>query len=116
MRHQKKGKTLSRNSTARKALMKSLSAGLVTHEKIKTTEAKAKVFKSHFEKLITKAKVGDLNAIRYVKKYLPTEKEVKKMIEEIGPRYKTRNGGYTRIIKIGPRVGDGAPVVQIELV
>jgi large subunit ribosomal protein L17 len=116
MRHQKKGKTLSRDSAQRKALMKSLSAGLVLHEKIKTTQTKAKLLKSHFEKLITKAKKDDLDSIRYLKKYLPTDKEVKKMVKEIGPRYRNRNGGYTRIIKIGPRVGDGAPIVQIELV
>ncbi|MFH1565136.1 MAG: 50S ribosomal protein L17 [bacterium] len=116
MRHKKEGKKLDRNSAQRKALMKSLSAGLAMHEKIQTTETKAKLLKSHFEKLITKAKKDDLVSVRYLKKYLPTEKEVKKMVKEIGPRYRTRNGGYTRIIKIGPRAGDGAPVVQIELV
>lgn len=116
MRHQKKGKKLDRNAATRKALLKSLSGGLVLHEKIKTTQAKAKFLKSHFEKLITKAKKGDLTARRNLNKYLPTEKEVKKMMEEIGPRYKDRAGGYTRIIKIGPRVGDGAEMAQIELV
>jgi large subunit ribosomal protein L17 len=116
MRHQKKGKTLSRDSAGRKALAKSLAGGLVLHAKIKTTKAKAQILKSHFEKLITKAKKGDLAARRYLKRYLPTEKEVKKMVEEIGPKYKDRNGGYTRIVKIGPRKGDGAEMVQIELV
>lgn len=116
MRHKKEGKKLDRNSAQRKALLKSLSAGLISHEKIQTTETKAKFLRSHFEKLITKAKKDDVTSIRYLKKYLPTEKDVKKMVKEIGPRYRGRNGGYTRIIKIGPRVGDGAPVAQIELV
>lgn len=116
MQHLKSGKKLSRNTAGRKALLKSLSSGLVIHEKIKTTHTKAKVLRSHFERLITKAKVGDVNTRRYLNNYFSTEADVKKMVEVIGPRYKTRAGGYTRIIKIGPRVGDGAPVSQIELI
>lgn len=116
MRHQKKGKKIGRNSATRKALLKSLSGDFATHEKIQTTHVKAKMLSSHFERLITKAKKGDLIAIRYLKKYLPTEVNIKKMIDDIAPRYKDRNGGYTRVTKIGPRLGDGASISQIELI
>lgn len=116
MNHKIKGKKLDRNAAGRKALVKSLSGALVTHEKVQTTHVKAQVLRSHIEKLITKAKKGDLATRRYLAKFLPKEENIKKMIEEIGPRYKDRNGGYTRIIKIRNRVGDGAPVSQIELV
>lgn len=116
MRHQHKNKALDRKAASRKALLRGLVTNFVLYEKIKTTEAKAKVIKPKIERCITLAKKGDLNTRRLLKRYLYTEGSVKKMLEVIGPRYRERHGGYTRIIKIGPRKGDGAKIVQIELV
>lgn len=116
MRKRKKGRKLSRNRDQRAALLRSLSRALILKEKIKTTEAKAKELKSFAEKQISLAKKSDtLYARRLLaKKFSP--KIVKKMVDEIAPRYKTRSGGYTRIIKLGPRKSDGAKMVQIELI
>jgi large subunit ribosomal protein L17 len=97
-------------------LLRGLATNLVLYEKIKTTDAKAKTLKPIFEKYITKAKSNSLLIRRQLQKYFYTEGAVKKMIEEIGPRYKDRKGGYTRIIKLGQRKGDGAKIVQLELV
>jgi large subunit ribosomal protein L17 len=116
MRHRKKTTILGRKKGPKKALLRSLATDLVLYEKIKTTEAKAKAIKPVIEKLITKGKVGDLNAKRQLLKYLYLENAVKKVLEELGPRYKTRKGGYTRIIKLGTRQGDAAKIVQIEFV
>jgi len=116
MRHRNTTKTLGRKCGPRKALMKSLAQNLVLYEKIKTTEAKAKTLKPYIERMVTTAKKGDLTARRRLITKLTTDGAVKKMLEVIGPRYKTRAGGYTRIIKIGPRQGDGAEMVQIEFV
>lgn len=116
MRHRKKGKTLDRKRDPRKALMRSLATNLILHEKIKTTEAKAKAVKPIVEKLITKGKAGDLHARRELLKYLYVENAVKKILEDLSPRYKERKGGYTRIVKLGNRQGDAAKIVQIEFV
>ena len=116
MRHRKTTKKLDRKSDPRKALFRSLVTNLIIYEKIKTTEAKAKAIKPIAEKLITKAKKNTLISRRMLTKYLYTPNAIKKMLEQIGPRYKNRNGGYTRIIKIGARQGDRAQIVQIELV
>jgi len=116
MRHRKKGKTLDRKRGPRKALLRSLATDLILYEKIKTTEAKAKAVKPLVERLITKGKSGDLHAKRELLKYLYLENAAKKVIEELGPRYKARKGGYTRIIKLGTRQGDAAKIVQIEFV
>ncbi|SFJ38715.1 50S ribosomal protein L17 [Thermoflavimicrobium dichotomicum] len=123
---------LGRNSAARKALFRDLVTDLIINERIETTEAKAKEVRSIAEKLITLGKRGDLHARRqaaaYVRKFRShTVKDgdevkheqvdaVKKLFDEIAPRYKDRNGGYTRILKLGPRRGDGAPMVFLELV
>ena len=115
MRKQKKGRKLSRKRNQRKALLKSLAGNLFLREKIKTTEAKVKELSSFAEKLITKAKKGDLVSRRLLLRYFP-ENLVKKIVDEIGPRYKNRKGGYTRIIKLGPRKSDGAKMAIIELV
>lgn len=96
--------------------MRGLAQNLVLYEKIKTTEAKAKALRPYIERMITTAKKGDLTARRSLMKDLTTDGAVKKMLEVLGPRYKTRAGGYTRIVKIGPRQGDGAEIVQIEFV
>ena len=115
MKKRIKRRILSRNTGQRKALIHSLSRELFLKEKIKTTEAKAKEFSSFAEKQITKAKKGDLAARRALAK-LFDDLIVKKLVEQIGPRYKSRNGGYTRIMKLGPRKSDGAKMAIIELV
>ena len=116
MRHRKKGRTLGRKRAPRKALMRSLATNFVLYEKINTTVAKAKEMRPIVEKLITISKDGSLHSRRQLVKFLYTENAVKKMMEEIGPRYKERNGGYTRIVKTGTRQGDGAPTARIELI
>lgn len=116
MRHRKTTKILDRKKDPRKALLRSLATNLILYEKIKTTEAKAKAIKPIVEKLITKGKSGDLHARRELIKYLYLENAVKKVLEDLSPRYKNRQGGYTRIIKLGHRQGDGAKIAQIEFV
>jgi len=116
MRHRKTTKTLGRSATARKALLRDLATSVVVYEKIKTTEVKAKQVRPVVERLITRAKKGDLAARRYLLSYFPTEQPVNKLLEVLGPRFKDRKGGYTRITKLGTRQGDGAPMAQIELV
>lgn len=115
MKHLRKGRKLHREKAQRKALLRSLASALIEKEKIKTTKAKAKELSPFFEKKITRAKKGDLNSIRILAKYF-SPKLVKKMTEDIAPRYKERNGGYTRITKLGPRKTDGAQMAIIELV
>jgi len=116
MRHRNTTKTLGRKPTARKALMRDLATSLVVYDAIKTTEAKAKALRPVVEKLITTAKKGDLAARRRLLAYFSTEQPVHKLMDVIGPKYKDRQGGYTRIVKLGFRQGDGAPVAKIELV
>ncbi|TET84535.1 MAG: 50S ribosomal protein L17 [Candidatus Nealsonbacteria bacterium] len=121
MRKRKKGRKLSRERNQRRALLKSLASALLLNEKIKTNEAKAKEVSSLVEKFITQAKKGDLTSRRLLAKSLgggrvASKKIVKKLVEEIGPRYKERKGGYTRIIKLGPRKSNGAKMAIIELV
>lgn len=116
MRHQNKGKILDRKKEPRKALLRSLATSLILYEKLKTTEAKAKAVKPLVEKLITKGKKGDLHARREIMKVLYVENAVKKVMNELSPRYKERKGGYTRIVKLGVRQGDGANTVLIEFV
>jgi large subunit ribosomal protein L17 len=117
MRHAKKRNKLSRDAGHRKALIKNLCMQVVQHERIRTTEAKAKVVKPEVEKLITLAKRGDLHARRQALSALGQDKfTVHKLFEEIGPRYSQREGGYTRILKLGPRRSDATEMVYIELV
>lgn len=116
MRHRKKGKILGRKIGPRKALFKSLALNFVLNEKIKTTEAKAKAVKPIIERLITRAKENNLNNYRRVNSYLQSREATKKMLEQIGPKYKDRPGGYCRIIKLGQRKGDAAKMVILELV
>lgn len=115
MSHRKKGKILDRKKASREALLKNLAASLIMNEKIKTTQAKAKALRSVVERLITIGKENNLTTFRRLLAYLPLKKIVKKILNELGPKYKERKGGYTRIIKIGRRRGDGAEMVQIEL-
>jgi len=114
---------LGRPSAARKALLRSLVTDLFLYERIETTEAKAKELRSIAEKIVTLAKRGDLAARRQVASYVRRESledaeqdVIQKLFSEIAPRFQERKGGYTRIIKIGPRRGDAAPMVYIELV
>ena len=116
MRHQKKGKTLGREKAPRVALMRGLATNLVIYEKIKTTQAKAKALRPKVEKLITISKVDTLANRRQILKVLYTEGAVKKLFEVIGPRFKERKGGYTRIVKLPARQQDGADMAVIELV
>ena len=117
MRHQKTRNKLSRDSAHRKALLMNLSKELIEHERIKTTEAKAKAVKPEVEKLITLAKRGDLHARRQALSTLAQDKfAVHKLFDEVAPRYAGREGGYTRILKIGQRSGDATEMVFIELV
>lgn len=117
MRHAKKRNKLGRDSAHRKSLMTNLSKELIDHERIKTSQAKAKAAKPEIEKLITLAKRGDLHARRQALSTLRNDKfAVHKLFEEIAPRYAERPGGYLRIIKIGPRKSDSTEMVFLELV
>ncbi|EPY01557.1 50S ribosomal protein L17 [Magnetospirillum fulvum] len=116
MRHGMSGRKLNRDSSARKALFVSLSNALLKHEQIKTTLPKAKDLRPVVERLITLGKRGDLHARRQAYAFLRDDKVVAKLFAEIGPRYKARNGGYTRVLKAGFRYGDCAPMAIIELV
>jgi large subunit ribosomal protein L17 len=118
MRHQKTRHKLSRDSAHRKALFANLCVEIIDHERIKTTEAKAKAVKPEIEKLITLAKRGDLHARRQAMSTLqhPDKGVIYKLFEEIAPRYVDRPGGYTRILKLGQRSGDATEIVYLELV
>jgi large subunit ribosomal protein L17 len=110
------GRKLNRTSTARKALFANLTVALLKHEQIKTTLPKAKDLRPIAEKLITLGKRGDLHARRQAIAYLRDEKIVAKLFSTIAERYKTRDGGYSRVLKAGYRYGDCAPMAIIELV
>ena len=116
MRHGMSGRKLNRTSTARKALFANLTVALLKHEQIKTTLPKAKDLRPVAEKLISLGKRGDLHARRQAIAYLRDEKIVGKLFSTIAERYKTRNGGYTRVLKAGFRYGDASPMAVIELV
>jgi large subunit ribosomal protein L17 len=122
MRHRIAGRILGRDAGHRKALFRNLIRELYLHGRITTTEAKARAIRSDAEKLITKAKHGladggvRVHAQRQVVAYLNDKTVAKKVFDEIAPRYTTRNGGYTRIIKLGKRQGDAADMAIIELV
>src|SRR6202035_4696577 len=117
MRHQRNRYQLSRTASHRKALLMNLSKEIIEHERIETTEAKAKAVKPEIEKLITLAKRGDLHARRQALATLAQDKfTVHRLFEEVAPRYAERPGGYTRILKLGPRRSDSTEMVFIELV
>ena len=117
MRHQKNRHKLSRDSAHRKSLLMNLSKELIDHERIETTTAKAKAVKPEVERLITLAKRGDLHARRQALSALGQDKfMVYKLFEEIAPRYTERAGGYTRILKLGPRKSDATEMALLELV
>lgn len=116
MRHGKSGRKLNRTSSHRKAMFKNMSASLIKHEQIVTTLPKAKELRPIVEKLITLGKRGDLHARRQAIAQIGDEAMVRKLFDVLGPRYKDRNGGYTRVLKAGFRHGDNAPVAVIEFV
>ena len=115
MRKRKLGRKLSRKKDQRKALLKGLASTLILNEKIRTTEAKAKEVRPLVEKFITQAQKRDLSSRRLLARFF-SPKIVTKLFKEIGPRYRERKGGYTRIIKLGPRKTDGARMAIIELI
>lgn len=115
MRELNKGRKLSRKKGPRKALLRTMANSFFMYEKIKTTEAKAKELRVVVEKIITRAKKNEVSNRRILAQVL-TPKMVKKTVEEIAPKYSQRQGGYTRIIRLGPRHSDGAKMVVIELV
>ena len=112
----KKGRRFGGDSAHQKAMMANMVASLIAAEAIVTTEAKAKAVRPIAEKMITKAKKGGLHNHRLVVAYLRDKEMTSKLFDEIGPRYTERPGGYTRILKLGPRQGDNAPMARIELV
>jgi len=125
MRHRVAGRRLGRDSAHRRALFRNLMTELFRHERIRTTKAKALAVRSEAEKLVTVAKRGmakrnadqqDVHERRMVASVLQDPVVVKKLFDEIAPRYSERNGGYTRVLKLGPRMGDGSEMVILELV
>src|SRR5215213_2346194 len=117
MAHKIDGRKLSRRMGPRLALYKNLTVSILRYERVKTTEAKAKQIQGRVERMITIAKRGDLSARRKVVSEFPNEPlVVTKLFDEIAPKYADRTSGYTRIVKIGARKGDAAPIVQLELV
>jgi large subunit ribosomal protein L17 len=116
MRHGNRGKKLGRTREHRRALLKNLCRSLFIFEKIKTTLPKAKAARQVAERLIEFAKRNDLAAKRHIYRYVPDHKLVKIICDEIGPKFANRSGGYTRIVRMGPRLGDGAEMVILELV
>lgn len=112
----RKGPRLGSGPAHQKLMLGGLAAALFEHEKVRTTEAKAKALRPVAERLITFAKQGDVKARRQVLRVVPNRDVVHRLFAEIAPRFAERNGGYTRILKLGPRKGDGAPMAQIELV
>ena len=116
MRHQKTGRQLGRNSSHRKAMFRNMVVSLLDHESIKTTDAKAKELRKYAEKLITLAKKGDLHARRRARVMINDKDVLNKLFDTLAARYKDRPGGYTRIVKLGLRPGDNAPLSVIQLV
>ena len=116
MRHQKQQNKLGRKVGPRKALIRSLAYSLIVHEKITTTLIKAKAIRPIVEKMVTKAKIDNLTNRRVLVRALAKDKAVKKLLEVLGPKYKERQGGYLRIIKLEPRRGDAAKMAIIEFV
>ena len=116
MKHRIKGKKLNRTSSHRKALLKNMSQALIKHEQIITTLVKAKTLKPYFDKLITIGKKGNLSARRLAISKVGDIKLVEKLFSTLADRYKSRNGGYSRVLKAGFRYGDSAPMAVIELV
>ena len=116
MRHQRAGKKLGRDSAHRRALYANLAGALIEHGRIKTTEAKAKAVKPLAEQMITLGKRGDLSARRQAISELRSQDAVRRLFDDVAPRFADRPGGYSRIVKLGQRQGDAAAMVYLELV
>ena len=116
MRHHRSGKKLGRDSAHRKALYANLTASLIEHGRIRTTETKAKAVRPIAEKIITLGRDGSIHARRQVLAYIRSQEVTHKLFSEVAPRFKDRPGGYTRIVKLGPRQGDSAPMAYLEFV
>jgi len=116
MRHRVAGRNLRRNTGQRRALFRMLISDLIRHERIETTEAKARAIRGDAEKIITLAKQGTVHARRMAARTIADPDTVKKLFDEVAPRYADRHGGFTRVIKLGARQGDAAEVVLLELV
>jgi large subunit ribosomal protein L17 len=116
MRHRKAGRKFNRNTDQRKALFRNLAVSLILHERIKTTEAKAKTIRPIVERLVTLAREDTEHHRRLAMARLADERAVSKLFDVIAPRFEGQPGGYTRIYKLGPRRGDGAPMALIEFV
>jgi large subunit ribosomal protein L17 len=116
MRHNVKGRKLGRTTEHRLALFRNQLSSLVAHGRIRTTLAKAKELRPLAERMITKGKRGDLDARRQVRRWIENRALIKKLFEEVAPRFQERPGGYLRIVKLGPRKGDGAEMALLEMV
>jgi large subunit ribosomal protein L17 len=114
MRHLNQGRKLNRTSAHRKALFRNLVLALVKHERIKTTDAKAKELRRYADRMVTLGKRGDLAARRLAFSFMQSRDAVQRVFDEIAPRFKERNGGYTRVVKFGFRRGDAAPLSIVE--
>jgi large subunit ribosomal protein L17 len=116
MRHQRSGRKLGRDSAQRKALYSNLASALIEHGRIRTTEAKAKEVRPIVEQMITLGKRGDVTAHRQAVAFLRSKPIAHKLFADVAPRFADRPGGYTRVVKLGPRQGDSAPMAYLELV
>jgi large subunit ribosomal protein L17 len=116
MRHQRSGRKLGRDSAQRKALYSNLASALIEHGRIRTTEAKAKEVRPIVEQMITLGKRGDVSAQRQAVAFLRSKPIAHKLFADVAPRFVDRPGGYTRVVKLGPRQGDSAPMAYLELV
>jgi large subunit ribosomal protein L17 len=114
MRHLNQGRKLNRTSAHRKSLFRNLVLALVKHQRIKTTDAKAKELRRYVDRMVTLGKRGDLAARRLAFSFMQSRDAVKRVFDEIAPRFKERNGGYTRVVKFGFRRGDAAPMSIVE--
>ena len=115
MRHRISGNKLSRPTAHRMAMLRTSVTDLLRHEAVQTTEAKARELRRLAEKVITRGKKGSIHDRRLAAAFLTDEKVVKKVFDELGPRYESRPGGYTRMVKLGRRKGDAAPMAMVEL-
>lgn len=115
MRHRKKGRSLSRKPSHRKATLRNMATSLFRHERIRTTEAKAKELRPFAERLISLARVDDVHSRRQARRHVADREILGKLFGDIGPRFREQDGGYTRVLKLGARRGDGAELALIEL-
>lgn len=116
MRHRRKGRKLSRPHQERRSLLQGLAKDLITHGKVDTTLARAKEAQQQAERLITLARRGDMHARRLAFRFLQDKEAVQLLFTDLGPQYEGQNGGYTRVVKLGPRRGDGAEMARLMLV